>query len=319
MIKGSKKHKKLIKINFTSIISLIVLFLMICLITSPLKYINTATDGIMLWVNNLLPSLFPFFVLTKILMDLNFFEKFSVKLTPFINKLFGVNGSASYIFLISILGGYPLGSKLVLDAYKAGKINQIEAYRLCTFTSVSGPLFIIGTVGTSMLFNPLYGYIIIISHVAGAVINGITYKKFLPKNYCNIQDVRLLNKKPPDNILTSAITTSIENILCIGGLVCIFYVGMQAFSSLIPMHAIIQGIIEITNGCYQISLQPYSDILKTMLCCALITFGGLCTHAQAMFFLKQCNISYSFFIKQKLTHTIFSTIICVFLCLLLKI
>ena len=312
---NNNKHKSKIKLNITSVFSVIIIFLMICLIVSPLKYINAATYGIMLWADNLLPALFPFFVLSKMLIDLNFFDKFTHKLTPIMEKCFGVNGSASYIFCISILSGYPLGSKLVLDAFNSKKINQIEAFRLTSITSVSGPLFIIGTVGTSMLQNTICGYIMIIAHILGALLNGLTYKKYLPKNLKNITTIQTQNKNNKTNILTDAISSSIESLLVIGGLVCVFYVGIQAINTFVPVNAIIQGLIEITNGCNQISISSYPLILKTIICCAVITFGGLCTHAQAMFFLKQCNITYSFFVKQKITHTIYSSIICAILCL----
>ena len=300
--------------NISNFISLLIIFLMLCLIISPAKYIASASAGIMLWAQNLLPALFPFFILTKILMELNILEKYTKNLSPLMRFCFGTSNTSSYIFIISILSGYPLGSKLVADAYNSGKITQREAYKIVTFTSVSGPLFIVGTVGTSMLISPLSGYIILISHILGAILNGFTYKK---NSYIQTleNDEKVKIKSFNSNILTNSIKSSIDSILLIGGLVCIFYVGMEAISSVIHLPAFIQGLIEITTGCNQIAnLTNYSVFVKTILSCIIITFGGLCTHAQAMYFLKQCNITYSFFLKQKLTHTLYSALICLILC-----
>lgn len=301
--------------SLNNILSLIIIFLMLCLIISPTKYIQSASNGINLWVKNLLPALFPFFVLSKILMDLNFLEKPTRFLNPLMQKIFGTSNVSSYIFIISILSGYPLGSKLVLDAYNSNKISLQEAHRLVSFTSVSGPLFIVGTVGCSMLYSTLCGYIMLFSHICGAILNGITYRNYSLKTQENLVYAKFAPKKN-SNLLNSAVKNSIDSILLIGGLVCIFYVSIDAICSVIQLPILFQGIIEITTGCNAISLNlNYSQSLQTILCCFVITFGGLCTHAQSMYFLKQCNINYKFFLKQKITHTLYSTAICSILCL----
>ncbi|MGN1227258.1 MAG: nucleoside recognition domain-containing protein [Christensenellales bacterium] len=280
---------------------------MIALIISPAHYINSANEGIMLWANNLLPALFPFFVLTKLLMEIDVLEPATRFLAPIMKKIFNTNSNSSYLFIISILSGYPVGSKIVADAYNLGKIDYAELHRLITFTSVSGPLFIIGTVGINMLSNSCYGYIILFSHIASAILNGVCYKNYTPKTMYSIKVEN--NKKTSKSVLTIAVKNSIDSILLIGGLVCLFYVSMDAISSLITLPPILQGIIEITKGCYEISVSNLSINLKTIICTGLITFGGLCIHSQAMYFLKECNVSYKFFLMQKLTQTFFAVTI----------
>ena len=66
---------------------------------------------------------------------------------------------------------------------------------------------------------------------------------------------------------------------------------------------------EITKGCYEVSISNLTDNLKTIICTGIITFGGFCIHSQAMTFLKECNISYKFFLKQKISQTIIAIII----------
>lgn len=316
IFQSSKRiSKNLSLLNFFTIF---VIFLMICLVVSPAKYIDSAQNGINLWATKLVPSLFPFFVLSKIIIQSNFLENKLCFLNPLTNNIFGIKSSSVYIFLISILSGYPIGSMLVLESYKCGKINLIEAKKIITSTSVSGPLFIIGTVGVGMLNNTTCGYIILLSHIFGAVFNGITYNfifKLQKKNDC--YKVNNTNSEPLN--LTKAIKTSIDSILLIGGLVCIFYVGLDAISNIIPIPYYLQGVFEITNGANQISNQNISLFLKTLLCCAVITFGGFCTHLQSMCFLKQCDISYKFFLIQKITHTLYSSILCAILCVIFKI
>ncbi len=307
-IKFINKHKLKRLFSFDTLICVIICYLMLALVTSPAHYIKSADEGIMLWANNLLPALLPFFILTKLLMEIDILEPATRFLAPVMRKLFGTNSSSSYLFVIAILSGYPVGSKIATDAYQASKISYTELHRLITFTSVSGPLFIIGTVGINMLTNSLCGYIILASHIISAIINGICFRNYTPKKQYEIKAES--NKNQSKSILTTAVKSSIGAILLIGGLVCLFYVAMDSVSNLVTLHPIIQGMIEITNGCYEISILDISLKLKTLICTGIITFGGFCIHSQAMFFLKECDISYKFFFFQKLTQTIFALIVC---------
>lgn len=304
--------KKIFSIN--SIICFFIVYLMLVVILSPAHYITSATNGIMLWANNLLPALFPFFVLTKLLMEMNIFEPATRFLAPLMKKTFNTNSNSSYLFVIAILSGYPVGSKIVADAYNARKIDYTEMHRLIASTSVSGPLFIVGTVGINMLTSSNIGYLMLASHIISAILNGVLYKNYIPHTVYEPQVLKSESKN--NNILTSSVKNSIDAILLIGGLICIFYVAMDAISSLIPLPPIIKGLIEITNGCYEISLINISLDLKAIICTGLITFGGLCIHSQAMFFLKECNVTYRFFLTQKLTQTIIAVLICSLLVLI---
>lgn len=310
---NQNKYSKIISLK--SLLCILIIYLMCCLLINPAEYIQSANEGIMLWVNHLLPALFPFFILTKLLMGMNILEKITFWTTPIMNKLFKTGKSSGYLFLISIMSGYPVGSKLVADAYQLGKIDQTELHRLVTFTSVSGPLFIVGTVGVNMLTSSKIGYILLFSHIISAILNGMFYRNYVPINKTNLITETQANKN--QNLLTSSVKSSIDSILLIGGLVCIFYVGMDAINNITTLPATLQGIIEITKGCYELSINLIDVKIKTILLSTIITFGGFCTHSQSMFFLKECGISYKFFFKQKVTQTIFATITCSILCFIL--
>lgn len=308
LLSTTVRHRLKRVFSFNTLICIIICYLMLALVISPAHYINSADEGILLWANNLLPALLPFFILTKLLMEIDILEPATRIFAPVMRKLFGTNSSSSYLFVIAILSGYPVGSKIATDAYNSSKITYTELHRLITFTSVSGPLFIIGTVGINMLTNSICGYIILASHIISAIINGICFRNYSPKKEYEIKTES--SKSHPKSILTTAVKSSVDAILLIGGLVCLFYVAMDAVSSLITIPPILQGIIEITKGCYEISILDISLELKTLLCTGIITFGGFCIHAQAMYFLKECNVSYKFFFLQKLTQTIFALITC---------
>jgi nucleoside recognition membrane protein YjiH len=80
---------------------------------------------------------------------------------------------------MSVLSGYPVGAKLTADFYEKGLITKGQACRITTFTSTSGPLFIVGTVGIGMFHSAKLGIIILLSHFIGAILNGLIYRKYM--------------------------------------------------------------------------------------------------------------------------------------------
>lgn len=327
--------KAIKKANFYILLSTIFLILIIVmLILSPAKYINSCYNGLLIWATTVLPSLLPFFVITKLLAELNslntIFDKFA-----FVNKkLFNAEKISGYIFCMSIISGYPVGAKLICDAYENGQISSRQANKLITFCSTSGPLFIIGTVGAIMLGSAKYGYILYFSHILSAILNGILYRKCYLN--CEKQPQKTNGTVDYSNLLNSVMTSSISSVMIVGGFVAIFYMIidimldvklLSPLSSLIDTifnfcgvkvgSAISSGIVEVTRGCRQLSLLNLPTALKLTLCSSLITFGGMSVHFQSLAFLTRAKVNVKFYFLQKITQTIFACALCYLLCLIM--
>ena len=307
-------------------LTLAVCFVLISIILSPQKYISVSLNAIDVWAKILIPALFPFFVFTKLLTSFGYIKQASLVFQNTTYALYKTPPISAYIFIMSILTGYPVGSKLVSDIYKSGQITKAEAQKIITFTSNSGPMFIVGSVGIGMFYSKTVGYILLISHIIGAMLNGLLYRNlqknenFTQKNYTHSTE---------DFSLSSSVLDSIQSILMIGGIIVIAFIFIEILNSLNIFYPIIKlleligidpsistslinGFCEITRGCLDISKLTLSTNLKTVLTCSIISFGGISTTLQAMAFLKEI-ISYKFFITQKITHMIFSITICVIL------
>ena len=308
-------------------LSLVLIFILITLILNPSSNMEAFSRGIRVWATNVLPALFPFFLFTKLLCELNIIESFTNYLNPITKKLYNCGGISGYIYLMSIISGYPVGAKLVSDFYKNGIITSGQAHRIITFTSTSGPFFIIGTVGIGMFFNQKAGFIMLISHFISAILNGLIYRKY-KNNEKTPEKIYSFNNANNKNLLQDCMLNSIQSILIVGGYVSIFFLlinminDLHIFNPLLTLitklfseqlsnilKAILNGLIEVTHGCLDLSEIGLSIELKTILATALISFGGFSVHMQAYTFLKQSGISYKFFLLQKTTHTIISVII----------
>ena len=313
----TNSNKKILQTQnlFKFAIGLAVIILMLFALFKPDFYISTAYDGLVLWATNLLPALFPFFVFTKIIVELNILKPLSHILAKPMKLLFNTGKNSGYLYIVSMLCGYPIGSKIIVDAYNNGQIDYTELHRLTTITSISGPLFIVGTVGISMLGNSKIGYIILFAQIIASILNGILFRKYTPKTLP--KQIDLNNNIKKENLLVSSINSSIQSILLIGGLVTVFFVGIEVLNSFINLPPLTQGMIELTKGCYEVALLSYSPVISATLCSMLIGFGGFCIHAQSYFFLSQVGISYSFFLTQKCTQLLLSGVVTYFLALLI--
>ena len=134
---------------------------MAALIINPAKYMNSITVGLKLFSVSVLPALFPFFFFSKILTSLDVASSFGKAIQKPLRKIYNAPPITGYIVVMSMMSGYPLGAKLVSDCFSLGIIDENEAKSISTLASTSGPLFILGTIGASMLNNSLVGLTII--------------------------------------------------------------------------------------------------------------------------------------------------------------
>ena len=143
------------------------------LLLSPQISVAAARKGMELWWSTVVPSLLPFFIFTDMLMTAGVHRAIGRALRHPVSFLLGVPGEAAFVFVSSILSGYPTGARLTAELRRSGSITQDQARDMLNFCSTSGPLFIVGAVGTGMLGNCRAGYIILAAHCTGAIVTGM--------------------------------------------------------------------------------------------------------------------------------------------------
>ena len=303
--------------KYNIFLSLFILYIIVNMIIFPKLYIEQTLSGISAWAFNVLPSVLPFIFFTKVLTSLKVIEKMSKVFRKPCKLLFNTPPSSAYVFLTSIISGYPVGAKMTADLYQSGQISKNDAYRMTSFCSTSGPMFIVGAVGAMMLGNAFLGYIILSAHILGAVINGIVYRNIKIKELETSSENSVSSKTD----LSSIVLDSALSIISVGTIIAIFFVVITSLAPIFnllpaPIAAILEGLIEITRGCLDIStsLAPFwATVASTF----IISFGGISTILQSLTMLDKLKMPVGLFILQKFTHAIFSTIIAIILCLIL--
>ena len=315
-----------------SVITMLVVFLALLLIYPQIS-LNAAKEGIELWLFIVIPSLLPFFIINDMLTSLRVPENIAVFFKPIARSLFGTSGYGAYVFIMSIFAGYPAGARIIAQLIEEKKISDAEGQKILTFSSTSGPLFIIGAVGSGMLKSGIAGYILYASHILGAVLNGILLRLFFRNKIENEKYAASsnLNSSSSGDILSRGIMTSLITSGFIGGYIILFSVIITLlnkveffgilnsfFTNVLQISlaassnicSLLKSSIEISNGSKILCFSSLDFDLKLIFLSFIIAFSSLSVIGQVSSVLNKTKISMKAYVACKVNHGILSSLIC---------
>ena len=300
--------KKIISI-FT--LTLIVLFISF-LISNNKVVLESITFSISLWKDNLIPNLFPFFILSTFLIEYDFIKSINKIISSMFSYLFKLPKDLSYIFIISLISGFPSNSKYITDLLDKNIINEDIANRLLTFTSYANPLFILGFIGN--ILNKQLATIILIVHILSGIIVGFIFNFNNKSNDIKTISISKKNTYPKiGNILTKSIIDSINTLLLILGIVSVFLIISNfikiTFNLNNNIYLFISSILEMSQGVMNIGISNINIYIKTILITGIISFNGLSIHAQILGILSNYKIKYKYFLLSRILHSIIAIIL----------
>lgn len=265
----------------------------------PERYVNACFEGIALWAECVLPSLFPFMVVTLIAVKSGLAEGCARPFARVTDKL-KLPPVGAAIFLISICSGYPAGSRILCEYYEHGELTQGQARRLSALCSTSGPLFIVGSVGFKMLGNRQAGFYLLCAHLASVAAVGVIYCLLGKEEKTTPAPL----SAPKGNVLYDAFSSAVTSVLIAGGFICFFYTASAMICDLnlllplqyalsIPFResnaaAVCKGLVEATGGCCMLAAS--ADQWTLPLTGFLVTFGGASILCQQLCYLAKCGV-----------------------------
>lgn len=272
------------------------------------------------WIKNIVPSLFPFFIISDILITYNVEKYIPSFITKFFSKLFNISDKLVSIFFLSMISGYPSSAKNTRKYYDLGLISLEEANHILLFSHFSNPLFILSTVSVMFFNNEKLGLPILISHYLGNIIIGIILRNRAPKYNNSNNEIKNKNIKF-GLVFSKSIISAIDTLLLIlGTLTCFLIISTCIIDFLninLKLSILIKSILEITMGLKSLSLVNISDLLKIVISSMIISFGGLSVHMQILSQISDTDISYSNFFISRVFHSIISGIISLLICLII--
>lgn len=321
-----------------NILPIIFVLIAICLVIFSKTNLSAASNGLILWATCVVPSLFPFFVISNLLSHTKVVSFIGRLLDKFMKPLFNVPGIGGFAFIMGLISGYPVGAKIVSEFREKGLVSKDEGERMLAFTNNSGPLFILSSVGISLFGDTKTGILLLCTHVLSCITVGIILGKFSieqseKNNYINNKIILKNNNVTLKNlgeVLGNSINTAISTILLIGGFVVIFSV---IISILNVTHALdflskflnpilsflgfnldfskpmLSGIIELTNGIKSVSNIHIKAISQNIILCAfLLGFGGFSVLLQVFSIVSKTDLSMKKYFIGKLLQGIVASI-----------
>ena len=290
------------------IILLLTLFFFIEIIINRDSIFNIINFSLDIWIKNLIPALFPMFIISDLLITYNFINYIPKWFINIFSYLFNIKKDCVLVFFLSMLSGFPSNAKNIRKLYDMNIITSKEASHMLMFTHFSNPLFILSTLSIFFLNNKELGIVILLSHYLSNFIIGIIFRKLntISNNNSN-KKKKILHFGP---IFINAIKSSLDTLLVILGTLTCFLImssiiinrfNLNSYNSLL-----IKSILEITMGLKELSLFNFSNLTKTVLSSCILSFGGLSVHMQVISQLIDTDISYKYFFIGRVFQVVIS-------------
>ena len=270
---------------------------MLILILDTKTMVIGATEGITLCLRTVIPSLFPFILLSSILTSS--IMGFRLPFSNFWGKILRIPKNCESIFAIGMIGGYPAGAQAVVQAVERDLLSPAEGQRMLLFCNNAGPSFIFG-MGLTLFRDPVVCWYVWAIQILSACIIGIltpgSRSDTMPKNNNAIHTYATLAK-------------AIKVMALICGWVIIFRIGLTYATKYLlagfpsEWQALISGSLELTNGC--MLLQKIHDrTICFIMVSVLLAFGGLCVTMQTNSVTNSAGMKISGYLIAKVCQAI---------------
>lgn len=274
---------------------------MLILILDGQTALSGAQTGISLCIKTVIPSLFPFFLLS-ILLTGSLSGNSLLIMRP-LERLTGIPNGAGAVLLSGFLGGYPTGAQCIAASNASGNLTKQDAERMLSFCNNAGPAFLFGMV-SAMFENKLTPFLLWGIHIFSALLVSF----LLPSGASSLS----FSSTQKQVTVADAMHSAISAMATVCGWVVLFRVVIafldRWFLWMLPVVAqvLITGILELSNGCCELSRITVPEV-RFVVCACLLSLGGLCVAMQTRSVTS--GLSLKPYLKGKLIQTLFSLLL----------
>lgn len=308
-----------------ALVFLAVAFIAVFLLSNPQEAINACRDGLQLCANVIVPSLFPFFVLSGLIVNLGMVRYLDRLFQPVMQPLFGLSGACSAALALGMIGGYPIGARTALNLYESHQISKSEAERLLAFCNNCGPAFLFGVVGAGIFASGSIGFFLYLIHILASLLIGMLLRLF--RKPTQTQSVYLRRSQAPAMRFPAAFTKAVKDgctstlnicsfIVCFTVLIRFAFLSgaMDACSAALSTllqpigvsqsgaEALLVGMIEMSSGVWGLKDAAMSVSSKVVMAAFILGWAGLCVHCQVLSFTAESPLSVRPYLMGKFLH-----------------
>ena len=281
--------------------------------------IYSTKEASIIFFNNIFVSIFPFIILTDILLYFDYHIFLKNIFGKVLSKLFNIDSSSSIIFILSLLTSTPGNAIYIKSMLDNNEISINDANRILIFTYFPSISFVIGMIGVSLYKNFKFGLILWLFCIINNILIGIFTKSKYITHYNN-----KINKNKDNfiHILKESIIKGIKTSIIILGNLILFTIILNILHKYININemlfSIISGFIELTSGIINISKLNISIIYKLILSYLIISFSGLSILFQSFSILSDYKIDIKKTLIIKLMFSLITTIILLVISILIN-
>ncbi len=299
----NNKHKLLtLCVLFTTLIVAVLILAM------PDYFGNGARNAVYSCLNNVIPSLFCYMVISKIIAASGAFYLLSKLVGGLFSRVFHLSPKILGVMLISFISGYPTGAMLSCELYKNGELTKSEAEKAVAVCNNTGPALPVLLVGKLVFDSVRDGTVIYLIQVISAIFCALVFRGE-KKNYewdCNVRF-----DGSPMRALVNSVKESVRTLSLLCAYVILFSVLSNAILLLPLKDFSFLPLFEIVSGS---SLLTGSYVKKFIILSAATSFGGLCVHMQSLALASECSLCVNEHFKHKVASALISAVLaCVYL------
>jgi sporulation integral membrane protein YlbJ len=236
--------------RWTAAIGIGAAVLLVCglALAMPGTVLEASIRGLSIWWEVLFPALFPFFVLSELLLGFGVVHMAGTLLDPLMRPLFRIPGLGGFVLAMGTVSGYPVGARITSRLMEQGLVSRSEGERLVAMTTTSDPIFLIGAVCTGFFGRPGIAAVLAAAHYGGAIGLGLLLRWTVPKAAAErgqakpaggrlrlalqaMHRARLADGRPFAQMLEQALRSSLQLMIVVGGLVVFFSAGLEVLTA----------------------------------------------------------------------------------------
>lgn len=273
--------------------------------------IRHMSHGLRLCATTVVPSLFPFMVISELIVSSGAIRAVGGLIAPPCRKLFGISAESASAVILGMLCGFPIGAKSAVSLYKKGRIDLDELEHVLTFSNNPSSAFLISAVGVSMFGSRSFGVLLYTISIISAVFVGIAGGMLRGRNKAAppTEAKRPTNtpaSKAGISAFTSAVTSSALSMLNVCAFVVFFSALVGTLESILSPADLPDGLLalgfaffELTSGVWRAAS---AGPLGAYICAFAVGWSGLSVHFQIMSLCTVEGLSFKPYIFSKIAQ-----------------
>lgn len=290
------------------------LLLILVILSRPDATFRYAYEGLYQWAAKMVPTLFPFMMISSIMVYSGADLELGSMLSRILKKIYKYSSFGLYAIFMGFFCGFPMGAKVVSELYDNDKISKSEANTLLAFCNNIGPAYFVGIIipilhecgyqNTLPFVFGMYG----IPAVYGIVMG------FLHTDHRASNEIQPQSAQPPSSLAATLKKSCMDNtqaLIILGGYIT-FTNAFRIFLDFMPFSHnsknVLSSFLEIIGGVQAIYTTTLIPAQKVFWMMTALCFGGVSCILQTSSFLEKSALSLEYYLKHKVLITLLSAI-----------